>query len=120
MKTIALGAVFAGMWLVTSSDSGVTLGSPYGHEAEAAHIVSVAPATPAEPTGSPAVAPATLTEVVQQYCVVCHNDALMTGNVSLQAFSVENAAEQSRNGREDDPEAARGDDAPSRHATSDQ
>ena len=94
MKTIALGAVFAGMWLVTSSDSGVTLGSPYGHEAEAAHIVSVAPATPAEPTGSPAVAPATLTEVVQQYCVVCHNDALMTGNVSLQAFSVENAAEQ--------------------------
>ena len=94
MKTIALGAVFAGMWLVTDSGPPDIPRSPYGHHAEAVHAASVAPTVPTEPAPSPAVAPATLTEVVQQYCVVCHNDALMTGNVSLQAFSVENAGDR--------------------------
>ena len=32
-----------------------------------------------------------LTEVVQTYCFVCHNDALKTGNLSLAGFEVENA-----------------------------
>ena len=32
-----------------------------------------------------------LTGVVQVYCQVCHNDALMTGNLSLEAFEVEAA-----------------------------
>lgn len=32
-----------------------------------------------------------LTEVVQTYCFVCHNDALRTGNLSLAGFEVENA-----------------------------
>jgi hypothetical protein len=36
---------------------------------------------------------ATLTEVVRQYCVVCHNDQMMTGNVSFQTLDVERAAE---------------------------
>ena len=34
-----------------------------------------------------------LTGVVRMYCQVCHNDALMTGNLSLQAFEVESAPE---------------------------
>lgn len=34
---------------------------------------------------------AALTGVVQTYCQVCHNDALMTGNLSLEGFDVENA-----------------------------
>ncbi len=34
-----------------------------------------------------------LTRVVVQYCQVCHNDALLTGNVSLQGFDVERAPE---------------------------
>lgn len=34
-----------------------------------------------------------LTGVVQTYCQVCHNDALMTGNLSLTGFEVENAPE---------------------------
>ncbi|MDE0806540.1 MAG: DUF1592 domain-containing protein [Longimicrobiales bacterium] len=34
---------------------------------------------------------ATLTEVVQTYCQACHNDAMMTGNLSLAGFEVENA-----------------------------
>jgi len=33
---------------------------------------------------------ATLTGVVQTYCQVCHNDAMMTGNFSLSGFEVEN------------------------------
>ena len=82
---ITLGAVFAGMWLVAASGPPDILQSPSGRHAEVAYNASVTPA---------ALAPATLTEVVQQYCVVCHNDALMTGNVSLQAFSVEAAGEK--------------------------
>ena len=34
-----------------------------------------------------------LTGVVRTYCQVCHNDALLTGNLSLQAFEVESAPE---------------------------
>ena len=94
MKTTALGTVFVGMWLVTSGHSANTQHSPYGHEAEAVYTVSVSPVSPTESVPSRAVTPPTLTEVVQQYCVVCHNDALMTGNVSLQDFSVEKATER--------------------------
>ena len=32
-----------------------------------------------------------LTQVVQTYCQVCHNDALRTGNLSMVGFEVENA-----------------------------
>ena len=35
-----------------------------------------------------------LTEVVQRYCVACHNDALLTGNLSLQHFDVGSPMEQ--------------------------
>ncbi len=52
--------------------------------------------TTAEPSAvhSPAIADtgaASLTEVVQTYCHVCHNDALRTGNLSMTGFEVENA-----------------------------
>ena len=50
---------------------------------------------PANEAGSPSSAlprPPELTGVVQRYCVVCHNDALLTGNLSLQHFAVEHAA----------------------------
>ena len=33
-----------------------------------------------------------LTAMVQTYCVVCHNDAMMTGNMSLNGFAVEEAS----------------------------
>ena len=94
MKTTALGTVFVGMWLVTSGHPANTQHSPYGHEAEAVYTVSVSHVSPTESVPSRAVTPPTLTEVVQQYCVVCHNDALMTGNVSLQDVSVEKATER--------------------------
>ena len=37
-----------------------------------------------------AVAPEDLTAVVQRYCQVCHNDQLLTGNLSLEGFDVAN------------------------------
>ena len=39
---------------------------------------------------APDVTPEELTQVVQRYCQVCHNDALLTGNLSLQGFDVAN------------------------------
>ena len=52
------------------------------------------PARTALHTASTAVAldiePEDLTAVVQRYCVVCHNDQLLTGNMSLQGFDVAN------------------------------
>jgi cytochrome c5 len=38
----------------------------------------------------PALTAAELTAVVQRYCQVCHNDQLLTGNMSLQGFDVAN------------------------------
>ena len=52
------------------------------------------PARTALHTASTAVAPdiepEDLTAVVQRYCQVCHNDQLLTGNMSLQGFDVAN------------------------------
>src|SRR5688500_3504010 len=85
MRTLALGAVFAGIWLAVASGPSNTAGSVSDPEVAvyaAAHV-----ATP------PVLSDATLTEVVQRYCVVCHNDPMMTGNVSFQSFDVERAYE---------------------------
>ena len=46
------------------------------------------------PPGSELSIPAdSLTAVVGQYCVVCHNDVMMTGNQTLSDFAVERAEE---------------------------
>ena len=91
MKILPLGAVLAGMWLVVGSRPADT---PSGRAAGAVYAAAAEPRIPVAPTAAPSVAPATLTEVVQRYCVVCHNDQLLTGNMSLQSFTVETAAER--------------------------
>ena len=50
--------------------------------------------TSAVPTASnaPDVPPQDLTEVVDQYCVRCHNERRLTGNLSLEAFDVAEVA----------------------------
>ncbi len=59
-------------------------------------ITDASPAPP-PPTDYAAAVPdlpaATLTEVVARYCQVCHNDALLTGNMTLSGFQVEAAAQ---------------------------
>ena len=88
MKAFLLSAALAGTILVIGGGPAGTLSR---HEAGAVYA-SAAPAPAASPV--PSLAVDDLTDVVQRYCVVCHNDALLTGNLSLQAFSVENAAER--------------------------
>jgi hypothetical protein len=90
MKVVLLGAAAAGLWLVAGTASDRTLFTPSEPTGQGA-IVPVSRTAPARPAP---VAPEDLTRVVQQYCVVCHNDALLTGNVSLQSFAVENADER--------------------------
>ena len=94
MRTLALGAAFAGMWLVTGSGSPDPLPSPHGLEAWVNPANSVVSRTPPDPVRVASVPAATLTEVVQQYCVTCHNDRLRTAEFSLQSFDVDRAAEQ--------------------------
>ena len=47
------------------------------------------------PLREPALAPEDLTQVVQRYCVVCHNDRLLSGGLTLQTFDVAAAPERS-------------------------
>jgi hypothetical protein len=49
---------------------------------------TVSIAAPRPPAADP------FTEVVQRYCVACHNDALLTGNLSLSAFDVARAEDK--------------------------
>ena len=39
------------------------------------------------------IPPDSLNAVVKQYCIVCHNDVMMTGNLSLETFDVARAPE---------------------------
>ena len=89
MKTVALVAVFAGTLLIVQGGPGDAPVPPSQVQARAA--LSVPPTHAAVSEALPA---ATLTQVVQQYCVVCHNDQLLTGNVSFQALDVDKAAEK--------------------------
>ena len=42
--------------------------------------------------------PEELTAVVRQYCQVCHNEVMLTGNLSLQDFAVETVTEAAETG----------------------
>jgi hypothetical protein len=88
MKTVALGVAVVGVLLVSQVGSKDLPSSP-------SHSTTVAYVAPAKHSAPPEKLPAqTLTAVVQQYCVVCHNDQLMTGNVSFQALDVDRAQEK--------------------------
>ena len=83
MRTLAIGMSMAIALALFGDPPSLP---PAESRPEVARAASAAHATSIE---SPA-----LTQVVVQYCQVCHNDALLTGNVSLQGFEVERAPEQ--------------------------
>ena len=58
----------------------------------AADDVVVSPQSPTPITA----APGTPTEFLDTYCTTCHNDQLLTGQLSLQTFDVANAAQQAQ------------------------
>ena len=79
MKTLALGAAALGIWLTVGSQPDATGLS--SSKATAEHSF--------DHRSNPE-----LTDVVQQYCVRCHNEERLTGNLSLEAFAVEVADQQ--------------------------
>ena len=75
MKTIAAGAALLGVWLAVGSHTAGT-GTPW---LEATQSPSrSAPATSADTR--------THEEVIEQYCVRCHNERRLAGNMTLEAF----------------------------------
>jgi hypothetical protein len=99
MKALAAAAVVSGITLVVAGS--------------AAHFQRVQPETVADAAASPTngttavtlpvatsfthtstLTPAELTSVVRRVCGMCHNDALRTGNLSLEKFDVARAAAQ--------------------------
>ena len=98
LKTAAAATFVSGILLVlggprsddhvaSSSRAGVRAAAPLPPSADVVSPVGHA-------RWEPALAAEALTPVVQRYCVVCHNDQLMTGNLTLQAFDVAAAPER--------------------------
>jgi hypothetical protein len=83
-----LAAGLLGALLVVAGPM-VETGRTSTHPTEPAH--AAAPVHPSIPGPAAAtLTPAELTGVVQHYCVVCHNDMLLTGNMSLQKMDIAN------------------------------
>ena len=101
----AVLAVVLGLVLV-ACDSSV--------EQEAASSVSSEPVAATAQVSADSQA-ADLTQVVQTYCFVCHNDALMTGNLTMAGFEVENAQNHPETGGKNDSKIAGRHDAAAGH-----
>ena len=82
MKTLATSAALLGVWLAVGGQTADT--GARGPAAGAAHAM----AHYAPPSVSGAVPLPDLSDVVQQYCVRCHNERRLTGNLSLEDFEV--------------------------------
>jgi hypothetical protein len=84
-------ALFAGGALVADVDRP---DAPRAVQAGARSAVafSVPAAAPRSSASPRALSSPELTQVVQRTCVVCHNDAALTGGLSLQSYDVEAAA----------------------------
>jgi len=79
------GLAFAGTGILPASFGSADSEHAYGFVRRTASRLS---------HSAPEISPDELTAVVNQYCVVCHNDQLMTGNFSVQGFDVATAPEQ--------------------------
>ena len=86
MKVLVTSAVLTSVWLTVGAGRVWVERQP---PSEAS--TNVVQGASDQPETTPA---APLTDVVQRYCVTCHNDQLLTGRLSLQQFSVEGAAER--------------------------
>ncbi len=85
MKTFAAGAALVTIWLAAGGQP-----EESGAAGPAADLFAVAHAITA--TSPPA--PAKLNPIIRQYCVRCHNDQMLRGNLSLETFDVAAAHER--------------------------
>ena len=106
MRAFASITLVAGIWIAAAgtgdswratstfhpgdADEGIARILVDGASAPAGEARSPAPAGNAPGAAHPPAA--NLTNVVQRYCQVCHNDALLTGNLSLAGFDIDNLA----------------------------
>ncbi len=86
MKTIAAGAGIVVVWLAAGSQP-AAIGATSWPDATATAVASWA----AGPSPTP---PEELNPVIRQYCVRCHNDQILRGNLSLETFDAAAAHEQ--------------------------
>ena len=86
MKTFAAGAAFCGIWLAIGSQTAGAGAIPW----PAGDGFAVNPA----PRGSSEAPQAELNALIGQYCIVCHNDQLLNGNLSFETFNVAAAHER--------------------------
>ena len=98
LGTLAVGTVVLATipWYDTGSEGSIVPGpesaatgwGAYAHDvhAQSSSVPDLTPPRAALPVDS-------LTEVVQRYCVNCHNDRRMRGNLSLASYRVDAAAE---------------------------
>src|SRR5690606_21381476 len=101
MKTLAAATAASGILLLLLGPNG-------GAAPATSTLARAAPPDPAallHPTPSPRpiappasadLPPETLTEVVRRVCGLCHNDAPLTGNLSLEKFDVAKAPENAQ------------------------
>ncbi len=86
MKTIAAGAGIVAIWLAAGSQP-AAIGATSWPDATATAVASWA----AGPSPTP---PEELNPVIGQYCVRCHNDQTLRGNLSLETFDAAAAHER--------------------------
>jgi hypothetical protein len=91
VRTIIAGVATVGAVLLMQGP--ITDARTVRTEAPAPSALPLGKAAPAAHAGvdAAAISPEELTAVVRKTCVVCHNDQLMTGNISLQRFDVAKA-----------------------------
>ncbi len=80
MKTLPAGVAFVGIWLAMASQTTGAGAIPWTAE----HW----PAVSHTPPESSEALQAQQNAVIGQYCVVCHNDEMLRGNLSLETFNV--------------------------------
>ena len=92
LKLAALALAASGIFIVTKTGEAVDADRTAGLPGGALVPASFSPTSPS--AHAPQPASEELTAVVRRTCVVCHNDGLLTGNLSLQTFEVGNAGAQ--------------------------
>ncbi len=88
MKTFAAGTLFVGIWLAIGSQvAGTGVGATLSRPEHAPGVFT-----------SQRAAPSSLqtdqNSLVREYCVRCHNERTLRGNLSLESFDVESAHER--------------------------
>ncbi len=102
MKTLAATGAALGIWMLIGSPApavDVSGGpAPASIEMARGHSLPGGSERPSEgrarpEADSPGASPAELGEVVEEYCVRCHNERRLTGNLSLEGFDPAGAAQ---------------------------